>query len=456
MTTYPTDPDGRITAEDLLASPRGRSLVFGLAVNGRDDEFDGEAQPLTEAACALSEVRRAVHTVGSHIDTTRGVAVAVYVLDDGTEVGSEPDIEMETEPGPDAKDMSPADVAARLRHVTPVTPTQDDLENEMAEVISGAMYWQPPFSHDQIASDPLVCEALHPFAELLIGTGLLDSWSLPLNPNDQWALAWDDEDHRGSLPAVFDLEPGPVDSAAEDSGIELADLYPTNTGDGIRPPWGLGEWLADVLTTETRYRHDFAKNPYMEVSGEWWSTPPDGLWTSTSTWPDGTPIGVELVEDNFGLERARACRLWIRPDARIAEIRTPEDWADLCRRYPLDVTAQRRQVWFETTGRKGRWVIPDWSRVAEQFDGVHVGLAGYLRTAGAVIDVGPHFPGEWRGRLGEESETIPTMGDTDGRTASVMAGWHPDTTFWLNDVIDAVTEVAEWHYDDDADQWARG
>ena len=37
-----------------------------------------------------------------------------------------------------------------------------------------------------------------------------------------------------------------------------------------------------------------------------------------------------------------------------------------------------------------------------------------------------------------------------------MAGWHPDTTFWLHDVIDAVTEVAEWHYDDDADQWARG
>ena len=444
----PTVHDDRLTAQDLLASPRGRSLMLGLALSGRDDEFDPEAQPLTEEARALDELRTAVYTADSHIDTVQGVAVTVYVRDDGSVVGSEPEVETESETDPVAKDTSPADVAAQLRHVTPVIPTQDDLENEMAEVITRAMYWQPPLGDDQIASDPVVREALRPFAEVLIGTGLLDSWSLPLNPNDQWALAWDDEDHRGLLPGVFDLASGPVDPAAEHSEVDLTDLYLTNTGDRIQPPWGLRDWLADVLTTETRYRHDFVKNPYEEVSGEWWSTPPDGLWTSTSTWPDGILIGVELVEDVFGLERARACRLRLRPDARIAEIRTPEDWAELCRRYPLDVTAQRRQVWFEATGRKGRWVIPDWSRVAEEFDGVHVGLAGYLRTAGAVIDVA-------EGHLGEESETIPTVGNTDDRTASVMAGWHPDTTFWLNDVIDSVAEVVDWHFDDDADRWVR-
>ena len=444
-----------MSAEDLLASPRGRSLVFGLALNGRDDEFDDEAQPLTEDARALDELRNAVYAAGSQIDRAQGVVVAVYVRDDGSEVGSEPEPESEPETGPDPKDMRPADVAARLQLVTPVIPTQDDLEDEMAEVISSAMYWQPPHGADQIAADPEVREALRPFAEILIDTGLLDSWSMPLNPTDQWALSWDDEEHRGSLPPVFDLEPSPAGPAEEHSEIVLTDLYLPHTGGGVRQPWGLDEWLADVLTTETRYRHDFAKNPYMELSGEWWSTPPDGLWSSTGTWPDGTLIGVELVEDDFGLERARACRLKLRPDARIGEIRGPEDWADLCRRYPVDVTAQRRHVWFETTGRKGRWIIPDWSRVAEEFDGVHVGLAGYLRTAGAIIDVGPCFPGEGQDRLGEESENIPTAGNTDDRTASVMAGWHPDTTFWLNDVIDTVTEVVEWHYDDDADRWVR-
>ncbi|WP_152348736.1 hypothetical protein [Brevibacterium sp. CFH 10365] len=449
MTTYPTDPDGRITAEDLLTSPRGRSLVFGLAQRGRTDEFDDEAEPLTEEARALDEFRSAVFAAGSRVDRAQGVAVTIYVREDGTEAGSEPELETEPELGPDPKAMSSADVAARLRLVTPVIPTQDDLENEMAEVISGAMYWQPPHGHNQIASDPVVREALRRFAEILIDTGLLDSWSLALNPNDQWALAWDDEVHRGSLPAVFDLEPGPADSSEEHPEITLTDLHPTSTGSGIHPPWGLGEWLADVLTTETDYRHDFVKNPLGEVSGEWCSTPPGGLWSSTGTWPHGTPIGVELVEDDFGLERARACRLRLRSDARIAEIRGPADWADLCRRYPLDVTAQRRQVWFEATDRKGRWVIPDWSQVSEEFDGVHVGLAGYLRTAGAVIDVA-------EAHLGEASETFPTVGNTDDRTASLMAGWHPDTTFWLNDVIDAVTEVVEWHYDDDADRWVRG
>ena len=35
-----------------------------------------------------------------------------------------------------------------------------------------------------------------------------------------------------------------------------------------------------------------------------------------------------------------------------------------------------------------------------------------------------------------------------------MAGWHPDTTFWRGDVIDAVAEVVEWHDDDDG-RWER-
>ena len=449
-----------MTAEDLLASPRGRSLVFGLALNGRGDEFDEEGAPLTEEARALAELRSAVYAAGSQLDAAQGMAGTVYVRDDD----AVPDSEWEYKPAPTlstgpkdmSQDVTAHDVAAALLRVTPVIPIQDELEDEMAEVISSAMYWQPPHGADQVAVNPEVREALRPFAETLIDTGLLDGWSLPLNSTDQWALSWDDEEHRGSLPAVFDLKPGPVDSAEEHTEITLTDLYPRRTGGGIQPPWGLDEWLAEVLTTETSYRHDFAKNPDVEISGEWWSTPPFGLWSSTSKWPDGAPIGVELVEDDCGLERARACRLKLRQDARIAEIRTPKDWAELCRRYPIDVTAQRRHVWFETTGRKGRWVIPDWSRVAEEFDGVHVGLAGYLRTAGAVIDVGPGFPGEGQGRLGEESETIPTVGSTDDRTASLVAGWHPDTTFWLNDVIDTVIEVVEWRYDGDADRWVRG
>lgn len=393
-----SESNHRLTAEVLLTSPRGRSLVFRLAV---------------EQPGALPDSRD----------------------DDGPNVES---------------------VVRNLKRLQPVAPDRRVLREAMAEVVADAVYWQPPDDDDWGTADMgEVREILRPFAEVLIGTGLLGQWSERLDRDDQWALAWDDKalhevnGRHTELPAVFDRPLGPVDTAAETPAITLTDLTPPPREEGVMLPWGLDEWLAHVLTTETDYRRNFAKNPYEEVSGEWWSTPPFGLWSSTGTWPDGTPIGVELVEDDFGLERARACRLRLRPDARIAEIRGPEDWADLCRRYPLDVTAQRRQVWFEATSRKGRWAIPDWSRVAEEFDGVHVGLSGYLRTAGAVIDV-------TEGRLGEESETVPTAVNTDDRTASLVAGWHPDTTFWLNNVIEAVTEVAEWHYDGDAGRWVRG
>lgn len=170
MTTRPTDSDHRLTAEDLLTSPRGRSLVFGLDLNGREDEFDEEAEPLTAHAdvvrgprCHLR--RRIPRRPGT------GAGVAMY-LGDG---------DSQPEPG----DATARDVAATLRRVTPVTPSQAELENEMDEVISGAMYWQPPDGDDQIAADPEVREALCPFAEVLTSTGLLDAWSEPLDPDDQ-------------------------------------------------------------------------------------------------------------------------------------------------------------------------------------------------------------------------------------------------------------------------------
>lgn len=389
-----TSDDARLTAEALLASSRGCALVFGLASRQLGDSHS-EIPDEEESSSGASTLRQ---------------------------------------------------VAERLRQIDPVASTQDELEDEMAEVIGSAMYWQPPEGNHVVFSDPWIRAALLPFAAKLIATGLLDDWAQPVDTDSQWALAWDDSEVRGVEPAVFGETPGPV---GEQTAITIDDLHAVGEGSGIRMPHGLDEWLAHMLTMETERRHEFAQNPALEVSSEWWSTPPDGHWASTATWPDGTPIGVELVEDDFGLERARACRLLIEPAARICEIHRPEDWGALCRRYPLDVTAQRRYDWFETTGRKGRWVIPDWTQVAEEFDGVHVSLAGYLRTAGDVVDVGDRS-------LVEDSASMPTHGNTDERTASLIAGWSPDTTYWLNDVITRVAEVVDWILDDESDEWVRG
>lgn len=426
--------DHSLTAEDLLASPRGRSFVFDLAHQppvGDERHFDEELEPLTPEARDFDELNKAIFLAAYLADKERGIPVAMYH-------------------GPGTRELPPgfvtsADIALLLRHRTPVTPNADTVRGAIGNIVDEAKYWEPRSSGDIIVDDTAVTEALMPAARTIIGTGLLKSWSEPLDPKAQWALAWDNSDLMDWPPAVFGL---PLEADSDFAAITLDDLSGTVDSPASLMPHGLESWLADSLTEETEYRADFAKNPWNATSGRWWSTPPFGLWSSTGIWCDGTPVGLELVEDSFGFERARACRVQIREDARIAEINRPEDWAGLCRRYPLDVTAQHRSDWFETTGRKGRWVIPDWSQVAEEFDGVHVSLAGYLRIAGAVVDVG-------EGDLVDDSPSLPTLGNTDERTASLMAGWDPDTTYWLNDVITGVAEVVEWVVGDDIGEWVR-
>ncbi|MGO2037457.1 MAG: hypothetical protein ACTH2U_13345 [Brevibacterium sp.] len=422
----------RPTAEELLASPRGRSLVLGLATRVPDhleDAFDEEGEPLTSEARIHDELGHSLFIAGFLADKANGAAVAMY-LDAGS-------VE------PEAGSVTAADVAEKLRMVCPSAPSQDEVEAELGGVVDEAKYWQPPDGGEFIAADDEVRAALMPFAETILATGLLDDWARPVDRENQWALAWDDSELHGALAPVFDEALGVVSG---DRVIGFGALVAVDDDPGVSLPRGLEQWLADVLSAEAERRRDFALSPFHQLSSRWWSTPPFGLWSSTSTWRGGEPIGLSLVEDSFGFERARACRLRLRPESRICEVHRPEDWAELCRRYPLDVTAQQRSDWFETTGRKGRWMIPDWSRVAEEFDGVHVSLAGYLRTAGVVIDVG-------EASLIEDSPSRPTVGDTDDRAASLMAGWNPDTTYWLNDVTSGVAEVVEWTYDNDADAW---
>lgn len=430
-----TADDDRLTADELLASPRGRSLIFDLAGRAPEviqRELDLGAEPLSAAASAHQAFAETIVDAAYGLDLEQGAGMAVYLgaadsLD--SQMGS----------------AGPAEVAQKLKFITPAAPTQTDLEEAMRTVVAGATYWQPPHGEDLLAADPRVRAALEPFAEEVVASRLLDTSSDPLDTSSQWALAWDDSEFRDAPPAVFTIALGPE---ADYSEVTIDDLSGVDEAPGVAMPEGLDEWLAYALTSETAYRAAFAKDAWEETSGSWWSTPPFGLWSSTAVWPHGAPIGLDLIEDDMGLERARACRLRIRPNARICEINRPQDWAELCRRYPLDVTAQHRHDWCETTGRRGRWVIPDWSQVAEEFDGVHVSLAGYLRTAGVVIDVG-------EGSLVEDSPSLPTIGNTDEMTASLMAGWSPDTTYWLGDVITGIAEVVEWFSDEDTDEWVR-
>jgi hypothetical protein len=85
------------------------------------------------------------------------------------------------------------------------------------------------------------------------------------------------------------------------------------------------------------------------------------------------------------------------------------------------------------TGRDSReagpWLVPDWSRVAQEWDAVHLTVAGYLASATRCIPVPD--AADATGTAGTTG-TTGTAGST-GRVeaASVIGGWGPDVTYWL-------------------------
>jgi hypothetical protein len=182
-----------------------------------------------------------------------------------------------------------------------------------------------------------------------------------------------------------------------------------------KPAAVLAEWTREQREDEARSARERSANPHANWSGTWWSVPQRLLTTRGSVLD-----ALELVEDSLGWEVATI--IPVRGAGRTLEIRSPEDWADLCRQYPMEITASRRHDWFRVTGRDGRWLIPDWQRVAERWDAVHLTTLGYLSAATQFIEL-------------------------DAEYGSVIAGWAPDSTIWLTDV------AREWN--EPRDEWTR-
>jgi hypothetical protein len=64
--------------------------------------------------------------------------------------------------------------------------------------------------------------------------------------------------------------------------------------------------------------------------------------------------------------------------------------------------------------------------VADVWDGVHLTVAGYLTTAGRALDVEEQY-------------------------ATVLAGWDPDATYWLADVLRPAGPATRWVRDADGE-----
>jgi hypothetical protein len=91
-------------------------------------------------------------------------------------------------------------------------------------------------------------------------------------------------------------------------------------------------------------------------------------------------------------------------------------------RYPLEVPRSRRHDWFRATGEDDHWAIPDYAAVAAEYDGIHLSVMGYLRTAGRALGT--------------------------GEPRTVLAGWSPDATWWLTPAATPAGPLTRWQLAD--------
>jgi len=305
--------------------------------------------------------------------------------------------------------LEPGDAAlqeqlARSVDATEVTTTSYEEDPAaflpaLREAVREASYWQQPDAEDRMLAAPGLLAALLPVARALGEASATAWWRLPVDPGQQYHVAF--AEHGAA-------EPPRLGRSAE----------------------ALVRWRRAATAEEHRAADERSADPRSSWSGSWWSAPTGLVATSRSLGAHGA-VGLQLTED--GIEWPEACLQHLRPQvgARVFEIDGPEAWTELVARYPVEVTASRRHDWWRSTGGEERWLLPDWTRVAEDWDGVHLSVLGYLSAAG---------------------RRLPAGGDYE----TVLAGWDPDATYWLADVLEPVGGPAHWLRERDEDDEGAG
>jgi len=286
---------------------------------------------------------------------------------------------------------SPEQLAAGLASLEFANLETELIQAALERSVDTARYWQEPDGEDVLAGLPIISAALAPIAEQLIAEPGIQ-WFWQSRSVQQWAIDW----RPASDPAPLPNDPRQT----------------------------LTKWGSNERAEEIRAARDRPLDPRANVSGTWWSIPHGLIHTAGRI-----PAALNLVEDSLGWEHATTVP--IRGAGRTLEIRTAEDWISLCRKFPIEVTASRRHDWFRATGRHGRWVIPDWEKVAGEWDAAHLTVLGYLSGATCALQI-------------------------DAETATVIAGWAPDTTIWLTDVARESDDARQtWHRTSQGDPWIR-
>lgn len=300
-------------------------------------------------------------------------------------------------PGPD---VDHADLARELSVAVdqtdwrPVAAGMSDvaLVEPLAESVTWAMYWQPPDDVDQALAVPEVAATLRPVARAVTGAPAARWWSSGIDPGTQQYVE-----------PIRDGGDGFALSGAADR---------------------LATWRA-AAHDEERSAAKLPADVTAPYSGHWWSGPNwTGLVSTTRSVPGFGPLQLAAAEDWPGWAEVRCWPMTPHAAARICEIAGPDDWVALVARYPLDVTNSRRHDWWRVTGWAGAWLMPDYAAASRDYDAVHLTAGGYLTTAGLALPV--------------------------NGARCLLAGWDPDETYWLADVLTIAGSPVRWIPDDSA------
>lgn len=279
------------------------------------------------------------------------------------------------------------------------------LLHRVADSVDSARYWQDPDEVDRVLGRPAVADLLWPVAEAIGAAPAATWWSAAVALDEQVLVDWR---------PVSDRSPQLKGGAAV----------------------VLSQWKQRVADNEVRLRT-------RHVSAEWWSPPIWGLSVEEAQrWGTGRPelhsttrslpglgaVELLLVEDRAGASSALCRTVRCGRPPTVFEIQDADDWRDLVERYPIEVTYGRRGNWREATGLDGRWLLPDWALVAQDYDAVHLSLLGYLASSGRALQLDPGV-------------------------ATFIAGWNPDKTYWLSDALTPAGEPAEWVAPEHTREW---
>ncbi|WP_105553452.1 hypothetical protein [Arthrobacter sp. MYb224] len=353
-------------AHILPAGRRGRRLLWEFALAGEEQALPAfDEHPL----------RSGMFHAAYQVEACRGDSVVMF--GPGAEVGRGIKLSLE-------------ELAELLNATELVAVTDMLLKAALERSVDAARYWQEPDGEDTLLASPVLAEPLQRIAGHIADSGNAQWWCAPVDLRSQFHVEFDQLDPSAS--------------------VTLADRSVANE---------LKRWKELLILTEARFAAEKPTPASANLGGDWWSMPSMNLVATSGIFADKQPLGLSCVEDGFGWEQAVTRAASVPPSVRILEISFAADWVRLCRKYGIEVTAGKRHDWYRTTGRDGSWVMPDWSLVAQHYDGVHLSVAGYLGLAGECLEVDENF-------------------------ASAIAGWDPDKTYWFTDEIRFYAEPVNW------------